>query len=416
MKGIHNNHHNYFMEAVLGGKETLDAACEQIGDDVFERYLNNEPLFEEIVDALWPSAIAVGFRRSARDQGLKGITWDNALAKIGTIKRQDPDFANAMRALVTQDLQQAIAFEVAGQQTYRFAVPLSERLMHTSIDIPASLFNLPHKCFQTVHSSREAIDVFCRALEVLQPRLSVTPNSAYGGSVSITVSLVETGMNGSKELLLNYMLFFPPGGRNTSRSLKTTLPIDPEVDDRLPDIISSRTVSIPDHYTSPDTSDRGEFDDRVTALLRLAANSALYLVSTNADIGAELDPYSDLKRKSVAEGLPAKQRKRAARDLLTTSKTKFRDVGKNFESVKFGTGGAGSSETESSARKLAKRIVVSGHYKVQRFGPGRSESKIIFVEPYIKGPEAADIVSGNYYVPDMRRNIVDDDHAKDLGG
>jgi hypothetical protein len=46
--------------------------------------------------------------------------------------------------------------------------------------------------------------------------------------------------------------------------------------------------------------------------------------------------------------------------------------------------------------ELAKRFVVRGHWKQQPHGPGRSERKMIFVEPYWKGPADAPAVSHAY--------------------
>jgi len=407
MKGLGTTYDDAFMNGVLGGQVTLDEAKEQLGEAVFERWLRGEDQFEALVDQLLPSAIAAGIRRSAKRQGVK-LTWETALSLVDATKRKDPSFSVAMRGLVAQDLQIMVAFQLAGQQTYRFAINLSDRLIRTNIDVPARLFKLPHKCFQTIHQSRDAIDVFCRALEVLKPRLSLTEGSANGGSLSTIVSIVEQGIHGGRQLQFNYKLHLPTGGRVTSRSLMVTLPLEAEGDERLPDIIASRAISLPQEYEAPDLSDMELFDERVSALLRLSANSALYLVSANADVSEEQDPYAALKSKSLAKGLPAKQRKRAEHELLYTSKTKFRDVGIHFESRKFEDEVAAAGEPSGSSRKLTKRLVVSGHWKIQRYGPKRSQSKIIFVEPYSKGPEAADVVARNYFVPDKKRKIIGD--------
>lgn len=45
---------------------------------------------------------------------------------------------------------------------------------------------------------------------------------------------------------------------------------------------------------------------------------------------------------------------------------------------------------------LAKRFVVRGHWKKQPYGPGRTERKMIFVEPYWKGPADAPAVARAY--------------------
>lgn len=409
MKNVRSTNYDSFMENILGGQETLEEAREVLGEGVFDRILRTEQVFSSLVDKLEPSAIAAGVRRSARNQGVKGITWDVALSKVDTVRWKDPDFAEAMKILVAQSLQQTIAFQLAGQQTYRFAVDLSDRLLRTNIDVPAKMFKLPHKCFQTVHQSRESVDVFCEALELLRPELRVKPESAYGGQVSSMISLVEEGPSGGRELFIEYQLFLPPGGSVTSRTLMVTLPMGAEEDDRLPDLISSRTMSLPNDYPDPDMDDMPLFDERVSALLRLAANSALYLISAHADVGDEKNPYADLKRKSVAKGLPAKQRKKAVQELRHTCKSKVRDVGRKFETVKFGDSRSSISAPSGIRRPTTKRFIVSGHWKVQRFGPKYAESKLIFVEPYAKGPDAAEIVSGNYYVPNKARKIVSDE-------
>lgn len=42
---------------------------------------------------------------------------------------------------------------------------------------------------------------------------------------------------------------------------------------------------------------------------------------------------------------------------------------------------------------LAKRFIVRGHWKQQAFGPGRVDRKLIFVEPYWKGPAESPLVA-----------------------
>jgi hypothetical protein len=38
------------------------------------------------------------------------------------------------------------------------------------------------------------------------------------------------------------------------------------------------------------------------------------------------------------------------------------------------------------------RIMVRGHWKVQHYGEGFRETKVIRIEPYYRGPEMADLV------------------------
>lgn len=55
-------------------------------------------------------------------------------------------------------------------------------------------------------------------------------------------------------------------------------------------------------------------------------------------------------------------------------------------------------ETESGRERwvLAQRFIVRGHWKEQPFGPGRTQRKLIFVQPYWKGPAGSPVVSRAY--------------------
>jgi hypothetical protein len=49
----------------------------------------------------------------------------------------------------------------------------------------------------------------------------------------------------------------------------------------------------------------------------------------------------------------------------------------------------GASDAKTGERKLHVRFVVSGHPRLQRCGPGRSDVKLIWIAPYPKGPDGA---------------------------
>ena len=51
-------------------------------------------------------------------------------------------------------------------------------------------------------------------------------------------------------------------------------------------------------------------------------------------------------------------------------------------------------ERDSSGRRLTVRFVVRGHWTHQAYGPGRSERRLQYVAPYLKGPEGAPLVGG----------------------
>ena len=61
-----------------------------------------------------------------------------------------------------------------------------------------------------------------------------------------------------------------------------------------------------------------------------------------------------------------------------------------------------------SGRKITKKFMVSGHYRLQPHGPGRTQRRLQFIEPFEKGPDAAELMSRTYHVPDQDRAMPDE--------
>ena len=61
---------------------------------------------------------------------------------------------------------------------------------------------------------------------------------------------------------------------------------------------------------------------------------------------------------------------------------------------------SGSPHRSDSAtgRALDQRHIVMGHWKSQTYGRGHSQRKAIWIEPYIRGPELADMLDRRYVV------------------
>ena len=57
--------------------------------------------------------------------------------------------------------------------------------------------------------------------------------------------------------------------------------------------------------------------------------------------------------------------------------------------------------------RLAKRFIVRGHWKKQPVGPERAERKMIFVEPYWKGPADAPVIARTYVAEGVKGSLDD---------
>jgi hypothetical protein len=48
--------------------------------------------------------------------------------------------------------------------------------------------------------------------------------------------------------------------------------------------------------------------------------------------------------------------------------------------------------------QLSSRFIVQGHFRNQPYGEGRSSRKLIFIEPFWKGPEYAEVVNKQHLI------------------
>lgn len=62
-----------------------------------------------------------------------------------------------------------------------------------------------------------------------------------------------------------------------------------------------------------------------------------------------------------------------------------------------------NTETDESGRHYTHRFVVRGHWRRQPHGPGRSQIRLQFIEPHIKGPAGAPLLTTREHVNVWRR-------------
>lgn len=130
--------------------------------------------------------------------------------------------------------------------------------------------------------------------------------------------------------------------------------------------------------------------------IELAVKAILYLNSEKPDIKS-----GEGKRESIEKKLKKAKKdqkiKRLKKQLLWISATDFVDVGSSIhvpknkkasqEKVQF-TGGF----------HLNYRFWVRGHFKHQAYGPKLSKRKLIWIAPYMKGPDQAEIIHKKYSI------------------
>lgn len=142
-------------------------------------------------------------------------------------------------------------------------------------------------------------------------------------------------------------------------------------------------------YTRKSMKHMGPNAERISGWLRLVLNTLLYLTSDDADVTKDfLVPEWVKMRLPKIEQHSKKQAKKFAEQHALP--IKYSVIGRRIggeldENI--------TRTTTSEERKLTKRCIVRGHFKMQVHGEKRSLRKRIWVKPFWRGPEWSEIVA-----------------------
>lgn len=136
------------------------------------------------------------------------------------------------------------------------------------------------------------------------------------------------------------------------------------------------------------------YDDPNYRLVNAVINTILYVTSfpnaITASNKSELDRFRQQRQKHKRG---TRKKRRAAEKLKAAQRQTIYIVGRSFEledqRVK---------EAVETGQRIRTRHVVRGHWKRQRHGPGRTSTKLIFIQPYWRGPNGAEAEPKTYMV------------------
>lgn len=96
-----------------------------------------------------------------------------------------------------------------------------------------------------------------------------------------------------------------------------------------------------------------------------------------------------------------KEQKRNENQSYNTKSFDYYEVGNTVGSIFIDHNESNIMNNANSIKtvfKLTIRFIVRGHWRNQPFGQGREQRKLIFIKPYYKGPDLADLVNKPYAV------------------
>lgn len=239
--------------------------------------------------------------------------------------------------------------ELCGNPIFRIAAPLVERLRETSIDVPAHELRLPHPSLMLVYDDDVSLDLFHHR----------KPFGKAPRSGTLSTVLVDIPAQDGKRLLATTM---HTKGDRIYGTIHRSMRYD---EGTLEGMLDTRW---------PGDAPRRP-DDPGQAFNRLVLNTLLYIVSRDARVGPE----------TRTPGRPAP---------LVKSARRHRVVGDGLVALHRSAGHAGpASNGLGSGRQLASRHMVRGHWKLQAHGGHSEARKLVWIEPYVRGPELTQLLN-----------------------
>jgi hypothetical protein len=299
---------------------------------------------------------------------------------------------------LNHDYHNILNFELAGKKTFHFNDNLTDHLLATELNIDAELVRPPFDTSLFLFSAPSAIEAAYAFLgHQARPEDFRHPLSVF------VTSLPDKNNPEWRKILMcgshwrgNQMVFLikrevaiRPGWK-----LEDALRTDWE---KLGDAAGEGVYLSADGTTRP--TDDAEFYTDGLALFRLILNAALYLGSSDPDIIERCSgrPAALRRAKSIKS---ATQAKKARQEAKKESELDYASVGESVTPIYVRKGGASTQGPEGVGgfREYASRFIVRGHWRNQPHGPGLSERKLIWIKPYYKGPEMAELVNRPYVV------------------
>ena len=298
-------------------------------------------------------------------------------------------------------------FVLSGRKTFHFGNHLTDHLCHTEVSVMAPLLALPFPSCLFVFTDRSIIDALYR---ITGPDAAHGPESArdYAAPVSVFVTMHEpTGERPHR--LLTIAAFH---ARSASRlyfgykrellvrddwSLEQVLQTDWETIFG-PEPAAERTSM----HARPGSVEMGvsdeDFYDSGLQFARTVLNAALYLSSADAEMQEVLSPREGLDAQAAATR-SAPKRKRLRDEAKKISALDYVEVGASVGPIRVepGRDAPGDTEVPTGIRRNV-RFLVRGHWRHQAHGPGRSLRRLMWIRPFYKGPEMADLVNRPYVV------------------
>ena len=303
------------------------------------------------------------------------------------VSDSDEEIAERTRLVLQSVMQEyftLVNFEFFYKKVFYFDPKITQSLMETAVDVEGDLLHLPFPSCAFIFQDPQMIKLLhqCFGSTDIVPEYE-TPISVFLSEIkhegyrSLVIMATRLSDNGSCYIMLK-------------RELKI------EHDKSIADAL--RTV-----WGEPDTSSYFEtmadeffFDDLRMSFFRTIVNCILYLSTSNPEIMKMNSPVENLRRQLGAlksSKKKAKMERRLASMVHSASSLPYIHIGRTYRPPL--PPEASADVDAQQYRKIMKRFMVKGHLRAQAYGKERSLRKVLWIEPFWKGPNNLDEIFGN---------------------
>lgn len=326
------------------------------------------------------------------------------------LKKQNSPLITSIFEKEFNDLKHEYAcflnFLLAGKKTFFITNQLSQLLIHTEINVPSSEIHLPFFSCQFLFTDKEVIDTYYAMDMKENPNLEID----YSAPISVFATLYEkTKYKNGREMLLYSWHGKLPHGKISLQIRRLFLGNDWNLEQSLQtewsNFIENRNLTgyVQNPLSKRQITDSSDFYTDGLSFYRLVLNTILYINSKDADIEVGKNEYKKLNKQLQNEKSFLKKEK-INQELSKTSRLDYQVVGSKICPIIIQKGNVESDSNEKIEeyfkldRKILHKFMVRGHWRNQRYGTGLTETKLIWIKPYIKGNDLAEIINKPYFV------------------
>lgn len=331
----------------------------------------------------------------------------NIGVSVDFLRKQKNSLLEELYALEFEDWKQEyhcfLNFILAGKKTFFVNNQLCHHLLNTEINVPTSEIQLPFSSCQFVFAEKEVINAYYAMNVKDNPNLDIDYSAPI--SVFITLynqSLIQPDADGRELLIYAWQGKLPDGRLSLQRrslflghdwNLEQSLKTDwNDFDENL------RGSIVQNGFEKQEIDDMSDFYTDGLLFYRLILNAILYCNSEKSDVQNRKSDFNKLSKKLQNEKSFLKKEK-IYQELSKISKLDYQEVGANIQPIIIKKDNNEKDEVldyPKLDKKILYRFMVRGHWRRQKCGVGLTETKLIWIKPYIKGDNLAEMINKPY--------------------